>query len=450
MNILPAIRRNLIEPLWALRNGTPLRKYWKSVEKTQYLPVAVLKDRQWVKLKEIIEFAYRNNDYYRSTFKKCGITPEEIQSPNDIVKIPILTKKDIRENGDSLISSGFLKTKLMEAKTGGSTGKSLKLYMTEESSEMKNGCARRHDRWSGWEVGEPMAAVWGNPVRPVGLKNKILSFLLAPIICLDTMAVTKDSVVKFSDEWRRIKPTLLFGHAHSLFLLAKYVIDYDIKSITPKSIISSSMMLLPHERTVIEKTFGVKVFDRYGCEEVGLISSECEKHEGMHINIDTLFVEFIKEDGTQAKHGENGNIVITDLLNQAMPFIRYKVEDMGMPLDRACSCGRGLPLMGNVSGRVADFLIRPDGTKVAGVSLIENTLTKIPGIEQMQIIQHDLKSIELKIVAGKTFSEENRLALITYIYKIFDSNITIELNHVSEIPPETNGKYRFAISRVVE
>jgi phenylacetate-CoA ligase len=96
-----------------------------------------------------------------------------------------------------------------------------------------------------------------------------------------------------------------------------------------KGIISTSMMLLPHERKVIEKVFQCKVTDRYGCEEVSLIGCECEMHEGMHMNIEHLVIEFVKDDGSYAVPGEPGNIVVTDLMNYAMPFIRYKEKIWG-------------------------------------------------------------------------------------------------------------------------
>jgi phenylacetate-CoA ligase len=208
------------------------------------------------------------------------------------------------------------------------------------------------------------------------------------------------------------------------------------------------MMLLPHERTVIELTFGKKVFDRYGCEEVSLIASECEKHEGLHLNIEHLFIEFVKEDGTQAKEGEEGQIVVTDLFNKAMPFIRERVEDGGVPSSKKCSCGRGLPLMERVTGRVADFLVREDGSKVAGVSLIENTLTKIPGIHQMQIVQEDYCLILLNIVPGHGFNNGTIEDLIFYFQSLFGKASEIVVQVVDEIRPEKSGKYRFSICKV--
>jgi phenylacetate-CoA ligase len=446
--MLPYLRRGIFEPLFARKTGSPKLRYWRELEATQYRTEEEHREIQWKRLKLMLQYSYENNRFYRKRFDEAGLQPRSIETPEDMMRFPVLTKKEIRENMSRMISDGFRKEDLLKFKTGGSTGKPLELYATEECSELRNACARRHDRWSGWEVGEPVGAVWGNPELPVSLREKLRNYLLAPTIYLDTMAVNDESVKEFARAWKSAKPTLLFGHAHSLFLLARSAYRLGIDTIRPKGIISTSMMLLPHERTVIERTFATKVFDRYGCEEVSLIGSECEKHEGMHLNIEHLFIEFIKDDGACAAEGEYGQIVVTDLMNRAMPFIRYRVEDTGVPSSRKCSCGRGLPLMEKVTGRVADFLVKPDGTRVAGISLIENTLTKIPGIEQMQIVQESLAHICLNVVPNEQFGQERERALVGYFEELFGQGTLVELKIAGGIKPEPSGKYRFSICRI--
>jgi len=365
-----------------------------------------------------------------------------------MVHLPILTKREIREHTLEMISDGYQINNLLKFKTGGSTGKALEIYITEECSEKRNACARRHDRWTGWEVGEPIGAVWGNPVLPSDLKTWMKNKLLAPTIYLDTMNFTEIAVKRFAKDWNKIKPTLLYGHAHSLFMLAEYVQLLSIDEIRPKGILSTSMMLLPHERLRIEEVFGVKVTDRYGCEEVSLIASECERHEGMHLNIEHLFIEFINEDGSPALPGEIGRIIVTDLMNEAMPFIRYQVEDMGMLTAKKCSCSRGLPIMEKVIGRTADFLLHNDGSRIAGVSLIENTLTKIPGIDQMQIIQETMNNLVINIVQGKGYTKDTEEELNSYFKDMFGEEVKIEMKYLSEIQAEKTGKYRFSICNV--
>lgn len=445
--ISSTLRRAVFEPLYYRKNNSPKLAYWRELEKTQFLSLQKLQDIQWQRLQKIYAFLWEKNRFFRSRFREAGLNPQSLKKPADIIKLPILTKKDIRKNSELMISEGSDKDSLLHFKTGGSTGKALEIHTTHKCSALRNACTRRHDRWTGWEPGEPVAAVWGNPELPKTWKEKLKNALVLPYIFLDTMAVHDQAVIDFAREWGRVRPTLLFGHAHSIFLLAQYLDRLKIDELRPIGIISTSMMLLPHERTVIEKVFKCRVTDRYGCEEVSLIGSECERHEGMHMNIEHLVIEFIKDDGTIANPGEPGNIVVTDLMNYAMPFIRYKVEDIGVPMDRMCSCGRGLPLMGNIAGRVADFLVKKDGTKVAGISLIENTLTKMPGIDQMQIIQETLNEIRLNIVPGKEHTTGVSKELIGYFSQVFPG-VQVTLNEVMDISPELSGKYRFSICRI--
>ena len=447
--IFPVMRRNVFEPLFLWKAGSSKLSYWCEMEKTQYLPRCQLEDMQWQRLQALWQFLWKYNFFYRQRFQDTGLTPQSLRAPQDIALLPILTKKEIRAHTEQMISEGYTKGQLLHFKTGGSTGRALDIYITEKCSEKRNACARRHDRWTGWEPGEPIGAAWGNPELPKKLKAKVFNWLVQPYVYLDTMEVTSESVQEFARTWKKVQPTLLYGHAHSLFILARLVEQLGLMEIRPRGILSTSMMLLPNERRIIERIFSCKVTNRYGCEELGLIGCECgEGHSGMHLNIEHLVIEFLKEDGTLAKPGEPGHIVVTDLMNRAMPFVRYRVEDVGVPMNRQCSCGRGLPLMSKIEGRVADFLIKPDGTRIAGISLIENTLTSIPGIDQMQIIQEQIDLIKLNIVTGPDFNTQQNKELVSYFRELFDCKVSVHLNVVDEILPEKTGKYRFSICKI--
>lgn len=441
------VRRAFVEPVWARYTGTERLRVWRELEESQWWPEWRRSERQSEHLRELVAIAGRECVFYGRRFAHAGINPESVRTLDDLRSLPVLTKGDIRTNGTDLVSRRYAPSALMQFRTGGSTGVPLTLFAAEAVSEARNAAARRSDRWTGWEVGEPVAAVWGNPKRPTTVKGRLHDALLEPVIYLDTMNVTPFAVVQFSREWRRAQPTLLFGHAHSLYLLALHVRDLGLSGIAPRAIVSTSMTLLAAERALIEEVFGLSVFDRYGCEEVGLIGCECEKHSGMHINVDHLLVEFLRDDGSAAGSGEPAQVVVTDLLNKAMPLIRYRVEDVASFAARPCACGRTLPLMNRIAGRTADFLVRGDGSRVAGISLIENSLTKFAGLAQMQIVQDDLLHVLLRVVPDDTYSDTTGVALTTYFSETFPgAEVRIELR--AEIPREANGKYRFAICRV--
>lgn len=446
--MIETLSRKVFHPLWDIKDKSNKLNHVKALEKSQWLPAEELKTIQWKKLKETIDYAYQQSPYYRQLFKTLGLTPEDIKTPDDFLRIPVTTKLDIRNNTDQFISSEYKKESLVLAKTGGSTGVSLNLYFDEVCQEQRNAAAIRSDRWAGWNLGHKRAALWGNPPTPTTFKQKVRHHLLDRTIYLDTMALNNESMGAFVQQWRTEHPKSLFGHAHSIYMFAKYVSANNIKDLRPQAIVATSMMLLDHERVLIESVFDCKVTNRYGCEEVGLIGCECEKHNGMHLNTDHLYIEFLDDDNQPVPAGQPGKIILTDFNNKGMPLLRYQVEDIGVPSDKACSCGRGLPIMEGLQGRVADFLKGPNGSLVAGISLVERTLTDIKGLEQIQLVQPALNRIEINRVKGVDYDANTDPLLLKELNSVFGPGVECVINDVVEIAQENNGKYRFSICKV--
>ena len=446
--MIEMLSRKVFHPLWDIKDKSNKLNHVKALEKSQWLPAEELKTIQWKKLKETIDYAYQQSPYYRKLFKTLGLTPEDIKTPDDYLRIPVTTKLDIRNNTDQFISSEYKKESLVLAKTGGSTGVSLNLYFDEVCQEQRNAAAIRSDRWAGWNLGHKRAALWGNPPTPTTFKQKVRHHLLDRTIYLDTMALNNESMGAFVQQWRAEHPKSLFGHAHSIYMFAKYVSANNIKDLRPQAIVATSMMLLDHERVLIESVFDCKVTNRYGCEEVGLIGCECEQHNGMHLNTDHLYIEFLDDDNQPVPAGQPGKIILTDFNNKGMPLLRYQVEDIGVPSDKACSCGRGLPIMEGLQGRVADFLKGPNGSLVAGISLVERTLTDIKGLEQIQLVQPTLNRIEINRVKGVDYDANTDPLLLKELNSVFGPGVECVINDVVEIAQENNGKYRFSICKV--
>ena len=445
--MLAWLSKHIFFPLWEIKDGAHRLKYLKELSASQWWSPEVLRQQQWQRLCKIVKYAYDHCSYYQSHYGNLefdGI----LRNWEDFYHLPLLTKRDIRDNAAFLLSDQFQRSNLVEAKTGGSTGTALTLYFDKKCQEMRNAAAMRSDRWAGWDIGMKVAAIWGNPPIADTLKKKLRNALLDHFIYLDTMSINEMSVRQFLEDWRRQQSQFIFGHAHSIYILATYLKRLGIENLRPRGVIATSMMLLEPERQVIETIFNCQVTNRYGCEEVGLIACECEQHEGLHLNIDHLIIEFLKDDGTEAAFGEEANIVVTDLINHGMPLIRYKVGDLGVSSNRKCACGRGLPLMERIVGRQADFLKGPDGSLVAGVSLVERTLTAIPGIEQMQLIQDDLKKICVKLVQGSDFNQLSQSKLHDELKLVFGVDVLIEIQIVPTLDQTVSGKYRFAICRV--
>jgi len=447
-SLLTWLSRHISFPLWELKNHSHRRRYLRELSATQWWSLDALREQQWQRLRDAVSYAFTNVPYYSTRYTPLGFDGV-LKSWHDFLQLPLLHKHDIRANGTALLSRNFAPDQLVEARTGGSTGTALTVHFDKRCQELRNAAEMRGDRWGGSDVGVQVAAVWGNPPKETTLKGRLRKLLLLDrMFFLDTMDLNERTVLEFVRQWRRKKPSVLFGHAHSIYMLATYLQKLGVSDLRPKNIVSTSMMLLAPERAFIERTFYCRVTDRYGCEEVGLIASECEQHSGLHLNIDHLVVEFLRDDGSQALPGEEANIVVTDLINRGMPLIRYCVGDLGVVSDRVCGCGRRLPLMERVTGRLADFLKRPDGSLVAGVSLVERTLTAIPGIEQMQLVQDELHRVRANIVRDGCFNAISEQRLLRELQTVFGGEVKIDVRYVDRLDQTRSGKYRFSICHV--
>lgn len=446
--MMEALSRHLFYPLWDKKDGSKRLPEWRQLEAQQWWPQEKIRELQWERVMETVRYAATHSPYYRALFNTLGLEATDIISAEQFRRLPVTTKQDLRNQLDDFISDEFAKEDLVCAKTGGSTGVSLKLYFDEACQERRNAAQWLADRWAGWDLGVKKASVWGNPPVPRTIKQKLRHHLLDRTIYLDTMDLNDQSMAEFVERWRKEKPGLVFGHAHSIFIFAKYLLEQDVRDLQPKGIVATSMMLLQSERSVIEQAFSCAVTNRYGCEEVGLIACQCEQHQGMHLNLPHVYVEFLDANDQPVAPGEPGKIVVTDLNNRGMPLIRYRVEDVGVYSEEPCGCGRGFPILERLEGRVADFLKLPDGGQVAGISLVERTLTKVPGIEQMQLVQDALDHVIINRVKGREFDKETDEGLINAMREVFDERVALTIKDVAAIPQESSGKYRFSICMV--
>jgi phenylacetate-CoA ligase len=197
------------------------------------------------------------------------------------------------------------------------------------------------------------------------------------------------------------------------------------------------------ERETVESVFGRVVFDRYGCEEVSVIASECPAHDGLHVAAEGVFVEVLDGDETTP-----GRVVITDLVNRGMPFIRYEIGDLATTASGACACGRGLPRLGRVFGRTSDILYAPDGRRISGISILDTFVIHVDGVKQAQIVQDALDHITLRVVPSDAYSDDTAEELRSTARRIFGNDMRCSVERVPRIEPTPRGKYQFSICRI--
>lgn len=440
--MLDTLNRHFVQPLIAAKRRSRHLRNYRHLSKTQFDSPETVRARQLAMLKAQLRHAFATVPFYRRTWAATGVHPDDVKTLDDFRHFPIVTKTDIRKHAAEMLSEAYRGAKLRTKTTSGSTGVPLVIKLDERGAQWKAGCVLRADEWSGWRLGQRVAKVWGNPeYRHFGLRGRITNHFVDRAIYLDTINLTEDRIREFVAAVRRHRPGLVFGHAHSLYMLACVLNKSGISDIRPNGCISTAMPLHDYQRKVIEQALGVPVTNRYGCEEVSLIACQCERHNGLHVAAESVYVEV-------KGAGPTGPLLVTDLSNFAMPLIRYQIGDVATLSDTPCPCGRGLPVLEKVEGRDADYVVTPAGSLISGISLTENFAVLIKGAAQVQIIQETVTHLRVRMVRDPIWDVESERQIRDLVLKTFGPTMTYDLEFVDLIPQEPSGKYRFCVSKV--
>lgn len=446
--MLALLNRHIAQPLFAWKAGNHLLHYLRILEKRQFDSPEQIAERQLISLKEILNHAWKTVPFYRRHWKTAGVHPDDVHQLDDLRRFPILTKHDLRTHSAEIRSSHFSDKEVYFKTTSGSTGIPLTIATDANAMNWKRACTMRSDEWSGWRRGTRVARLWGHAAADRGSwKTRLRRAILERESYLNTLDMTPERMDAFAKHLAKYPPGLIFGHAHSLYLFAVYVCKHHPNRIQADGVISTAMSLSDWQRCVIEKAFGTSVTNRYGCEELSLIASECEEHDGLHLNADSVFAEVV-EDSKLATEPGGGRLVVTDLLNKAMPLIRYEIGDVATPKHSRCACGRGLPMLKSITGREADYILTPDGRLISGISLTDHFATEIRGAAQVQLVQESRDRLLLRIVPDEKFNAESQEKVSRLSREMFGQGMRTEVELTERILQEPSGKYRFCISPV--
>jgi len=452
MCLSATIVRRVLYPinLW-LDGHWPEARYLREYERTQFLSPEEIRALQFDRLQCRLHQAYNSCPYYRRRWNEQGLHPSDVENLEDLAAYPVLTKADIQRYRDEMVARDFPRDQMFLDHTGGSTGAPISYYQSRDVDLSRRAVTRRHNGWAGYRVGDKSAWVWGAPrdTPTPTLKARLRNALLDRVLYLDTAHFTEAKMRQFNDRLKRFRPNVIFAYARALAHLARYYRERSIPVYQPRSIITSAEVLEPADRATIEEVFGCPVYNRYGCREVGVLGSECNQHAGLHTAAEGLYFEVIVGD-RPAEPGEIGKVLVTDLLNFAMPLIRYEIGDMAAFDPDPCPCGRGLPRLKNIAGRVTDFVVGADGRLVSGVFLATYVVAKRPSLGQVQIWQNARGRVTYRIAPreGTTASQSDLDFLREATDKYIGPDSQTEFQFVEELMPEPSGKFIFCRSTV--
>ena len=450
MDWFKPVARYVFAPLYNWKDGSAFLRYLRQYERSQYESREDIERQQWEQAKQMVKYAYANCPFYTKKYDAAGFHPDQLVNRKDMERVPVLSKAEIQEHAEDMIGVHIPKDSIISNYTGGSTGSPLRLYHDKKRMEQRLAGTMRHDRWGGRDVGDRLACIWGAPVDFQGAgswKARLRNTLYERLLYLDTTHMTKATMESFVKQLVRYKPQYYLAYANAISLFARYIEQTGgARFPLPRAIYTSAEVLTAENRELIERVFGCPVFDNYGCREVSTIASECEKHNGMHVNAESVLLEIIK-DGKAVADGELGEIVVTDLHNRVMPLIRYRVGDAGVAMEQSCSCGRGLPMMRMAAGRTTDFIVTPEGALVSGVVLSTYLITKLKNIRQVRFVQKQVETLLIQLVPeGDQDIDSGQVKQLAAQY--LGNSIQVELEQVGAIEAEKSGKFRFTISEL--
>lgn len=399
--------------------------YFPTTYKNQYITPETLKKIQGKRLQYIVDFAYRNTALYKEKFKKAGITPHDIATLDDITKIPFTTKDEIKAvYPHGIVTPGYTEQNCAVERTSGASGNMLTVLYDSDMADHFMAVAYRDYLAQGVRPWHKLCFITRNPQKYEKASKR--SFLYHTLNLLGGRP--EKELVTLA---RMYNPDVIGGHPHTIVTMAKVIEETGVK-VNPRLILLGGEVAYPSVRAYIEKAFHGETFNKYGAFEMGSIAWECQYHT-MHIDADSVVLEVVK-DG-EPTVGERGEIVGTNLWNKAMPFIRYKLNDVGLLSDEVCACGRVFPVIKDLEGRCDDFIVLPTGELLSPLRVVP-FLFSLPEIEQFAIVQDRKDHIVIKVVPNSRFTKDIKDSILTHYHNTFGESVVIEIekvNHIKEV-----------------
>ncbi len=415
----------------------------RSLLQHQWLSPGELKALETERLRALVAHAYSAVPYYHKLFDAAGIRPDRVRSIADLRDLPVTRKEEIRELPlTELVARNTDISRCVDGKTSGSTGVSQRIILGEEDLATHN-------------------AVWNAQLRAVGRRptDRLLCITSRfpkryrrrwyehlGIERTDFLLSTEDGSGMLEIVLNK-RPDVIFGYPSRLAVIAKEAETRNIKGISPKVLITSAETLADDARAFINRVFGVRLVDFYGSWETGMIAWECHRHEGYHVNVDSVALEIMDGD-RPAQPGETGEVIVTNLNSRTMPFIRYSLGDRAVHKNALCSCGRGLPLLlERIEGRSDEIIVLPSG-RLISPNAFDVTIKYVHGVEKFQVIQEEKSRISVLLVTVPGPTCEIISAVESKLREQICEPVILDIKIVDDIPIGPSGKRRCVISKI--
>jgi phenylacetate-CoA ligase len=435
---------NVLFPAWQrVVHGRPIHDHLASLEKSQWWSASDLERLQLASLRALLGHAGRRVPYWRELFRRIGFEPRSLRSVADLQALPVLTRETVQDRFKDLVDPARSLRNIRKG-TSGTTGVPLQFEYCNESEAWRQATRLRGYRWAGYRQGLPTLHYWGAGADvPQGLaaRKVRLDRALRREVYVDAVKQDEASLREFARLLARLRPHAIVAYTQALASFARWASERGIREWPDARVICAAEPALPADREALERAFGANVFETYGSRETMLVAAECEVHDGLHLSEENLLVEVARQ-GRRVADGEPGDVLVTDLHNYGMPFIRYENGDVAaMSTGGRCACGRGLRKLARVDGRRVDMLRDANGEPISGMVFISLLQLDKQMLRAFQVVQRKSGEVDIKVVRGRDWDDERFSQTMKRVHDYF-KGLPVRLTFCEEIPPSKSGKRR--------
>jgi len=418
---------------------------YRRLQSFQYLPMKELEHITTRNVRRITSHAYNHVPFYRRLFDESGVSIDKLYTLSDLEKMPIVSKRQLRENfPGKVVARGFEHRKFYD-RTSGSTGEPFEFFKDVHANALRLSGYMLFNSWMGVGPNDKHVQIASpKPLTPMNMiRNRILRKYK-----ISTLLVKRKTMPFIVNRINEIDPVYVEGYSASVDNFARLVEEMGLDlNIEPKAVIATSEDLVESHRSRIARVIGGVVYNRYGSREFsGAVAQECSLFEGLHVNSALCYVEIVDENGEEVSEGERGRIIVTDLTNYVMPFIRYDIGDTAVKGPREGGCGRSFPIIKEVRGKSEFFLVSKQSVRIPIETVASHLFQKYAQeVYNFQFVHPERGKMELIIVPTTLFREE----IIKGMYEYLDDTLEdfdIEIRVVDNIPPTPLGKTPFLVT----
>ncbi len=413
-----------------------------------FWPLERIEHLQQRRLRSMIQHAYDTVPFYRQVMEERRLRPHDFRTAADLEALPLIDGIEVRENGEQFLSSSYRDRPKLTLQTSSAYTYVQKLIHWDDEALLRRLITAERDRevlnrllGKGWgqvqvfllpenSVSLKTRTFWdGRTVTPHSLAHR---FFLSPERPFDEVIAQINT----------IRPQVVFSYGSYAEEFFHFVAESTPQIALPRVWMYGGDMLSEAAREFIEKNFDCMIYSTYQAVETSKIGFQCERRQGFHLNIDLCALRLVDESGKNVKPGEEGEVVISNLYNRATVLLNYRLGDRGILAPDLCSCGRSLPLLEQLKGRVSETIRLPNGRRIDTETLSLSFKDELGPSLLAQLSQTGPDQVLWRIVPSLSADREELAQQVLEKSRFLLGNVEVRVEFLEKIPRTPAGKFR--------